>query len=300
MDEGHADVAASPLRTQPHEPHTLRRRHSTEDREAPLLQQVPSVADREPTQANRCRFSSWQYFCGTPRRAALCCIATVAIGLAFATPLALCVVLPRVVERLIAAATLTVVKGSLGPASADGLVVAVAVRLDNAGPFGASLSGFNATVYGPATPNATAQPIGTMAFPELLISPSAATHLSISSLLRVSSAEAFRGATVPILRGDGADWEVRGAATVSVRALRFQVYIEKRLRMPATLIDEMTSTNAALEEGDGSSGVLSVSADASFISTSVLEFIGLGDLEVEVRDARRSYPFFVCAVHGGV
>lgn len=281
---------AIPLRTQPLESPTLRRRRSSDDREAPLLTPIPSVAESAPAAApRRC---SWKYFlCGTPHRAAFCCTVAVAITLAVVLPLVFCVVVPRVVDRMIAASTLTVVCGSLGPATADSLVVAVTVRLDNAGPFGASLSVFNAAVYGPATPNTAAQPIGTMAFPELLISPSAATHLSITSLLKVSSAEAFRAATIPILRGDGADWEVRGAATVSVGALRVPVYVTKTLRMPATSVDEMTSSDAALEKGDGSSGVLSVSADASFISTSVLELHGLGDLVVEVCDGGRGLIF---------
>ena len=78
----------------------------------------------------------------------------------------------------------------------------------------------------------------------------------------------------------GAAWELRGEAVVRVMGMRVGVALSKPLRMPPTRIEAMRVSNVAIESGNGTSGVLRVGADASFFSSSPLELLGLGDVEV--------------------
>ena len=89
---------------------------------------------------------------------------------------------------------------------------------------------------------------------------SAPTLLSTTSRLRVSSAAAFRAATAPLLRGEASEWVVRGEATVQVLGRSVRVRLRKRLRMPATRMEEMRATDVSIERGDNATGVLTVAS----------------------------------------
>jgi len=247
------------------------------DRVEPLLSDDAALCDGGPKPESRTGCSC--FLCVTRRRTAICLALAVATMLALVLVVVL-VVVPKAVDGLMSAATLTVVNGSLGPAYTAGIDVAVTVRLDNAGPFRATLLGFNASVFGPPSADAAAELIGHMLFPDVPVSPSCATTLGVRSLLHVASARAFRLATMPILRGEGAAWEVRGEAVVSVLGMRVGVALSKALWMPPAQIESMRSFNVDIERGNGSSGVLSVTADATFFSSSPLELLSLGDMSV--------------------
>ena len=190
--------------------------------------------------------------------------------------------LPQIVRWVIGASTLTLVSGSLGSPGDERIRVTVTIRVDNAGPLSATLHGFDAILMGPSDANGTKRAIGRITFPDIRVAASSASFAVIDSELHVSSANSFQAATIPILRGEAVDWEIHGNTSVTVLGIPVAVALDKHLTMPATAIQKMRSFNVAIERGNGSSGVLSVSADATFISTSVLELHHLGDLEVEV------------------
>jgi len=217
--------------------------------------------------------------CSLKRRTACCLVLTPVISLALALTLALAV-LPLCVQMFMDAATISLVNCSLGPADATGIDVAIALRLDNGGPVAATIRAFDAVLHTQADGAEAGAEIGRLSFPTLPMAASAPTLLSTTSRLRVSSAAAFRAATAPLLRGEASEWVVRGEATVQVLGRSVRVRLRKRLRMPATRMEEMRATDVSIERGDNATGVLTVASRVSFFSRSSLELVQMGALRV--------------------
>lgn len=228
----------------------VHRRPRVEGAEDQLLPVAPAADVAAALKRYRRGVCSW--VCGTPRRAAICGAKALALALALGVPLGLCVVLPRLAGALVRASTLTLLSASLGPARADGIEAVMLLRLDNAGPFGATLRAFDASFHGPAGSGETdVEPLGSLRFPDTPIGASAVTIVSLKTLLRVSSATAFRAATALVLAGEAAAWEVRGETSVSVFGISVAVSLRKQLTMPPTKSHVVSIVDAPRQSNRG-------------------------------------------------
>lgn len=193
------------------------------------------------------------------------------------------------VQAFLDAATLSVINITLAQPAETRLNVEMFVKINNAGPIWARLSGFNATLLDPQ-----GRELGWIGYPRLELQGNTQTVQHVESYLSVIDSDAFREEGLKLLAGKSITWGVHGISVVRTFGLPFRVIVRKQLAFEGAQLDNFRATQIRLRSANTPENTYELEADISFSSVSPLELLHFGTLEVELwyneraNDPRRS------------
>mmetsp|Transcript_14935 Transcript_14935/g.41281 ORF Transcript_14935/g.41281 Transcript_14935/m.41281 type:complete len:875 (-) Transcript_14935:68-2692(-) len=230
----------------------------------PQGRRMSSPFSRPLGAANRCEFFAHRRrCCACSRQRVLVCMSSFLLAAAVAL-LILRLAAPALAQRLLSSATITLVGASMRDPTASSLRMSATVVIDNAGPLSVHVQSFRAEV------GAGGRAFGWCTFPDVVTTAAGPTRIELDSELHVTDSAGFATATSQILQGQRSEWYISGMPSVTAVGLTMQLQISKMLHLPATLLKEVQSAN--IDVLSSSEHELSISADTTFFSSSVLEF----------------------------
>lgn len=227
--------------------------------------------------SSSCPVRYWHFSCGTPKRQCLCLLATLLFLIVVFFPIVYLVAVPGLAAQYIQGATIGLVRGHLSHISATQAHLNATLAIDNAGPFDASLGSFVAKI------GYEGREFASFHFPSIEIKGNAPNTVEISSPLIVHDAALMARSLRPSFKGGVSLWHVGGSVHVTICGglLRANVDLDNEMPLPSLQLQQVLAKNLQLRAGDGPSGSITADIDISFVSTSVLEVTGIGDISLD-------------------
>eukprot|EP00930_Biecheleria_cincta_P095182 TRINITY_DN87191_c0_g1_i1.p1 TRINITY_DN87191_c0_g1~~TRINITY_DN87191_c0_g1_i1.p1 ORF type:complete len:861 (+),score=94.98 TRINITY_DN87191_c0_g1_i1:86-2668(+) len=173
------------------------------------------------------------------------------------------VLLPRYVQGEMDRASIILLRGNISDPRSQSMHVKAHAMLTSGCIANVRVGSFNATLA------AGGRAFGWTVFPDVDLTPDGITHIVLDSRVHLTDHAAFAAGTSLISQGRPVEWTIKGSPTLKAPWIHVTVRLNKTFVLPAASLQRLSAANVDIVGGNKST--LHLTADTSFVSTSILE-----------------------------